>query len=608
MEVGKKRFFKRLCEGSLIISCLSKISRGLIHYLRISVFSSLFSNGESLDAALGQGAVGGAFGRLKLQSRLSRPVKTFFAYSVERSVLVGFYRKAVRRALYTPVSSFGAFLFTLGFYISMTYVLRLYAIAEINRVFLESAGLTAAKPVTAVTGGALLLFSLPLLFCRKSLAQMLAESAFFSAAFSGTVDFDHYRGERRHPAAGLAIIAGLVLGTASFFLGETTVLLLLGLVLFSLIVLYSPETGLFAAALIFPFCQPSVLAALISYTFISYLFKALRGKRNMRFGAADVFTALLSLCFLSLYAFGGGGGAAFAFSMTALYFLAAKLLATPALLRKCVSALTLGLGLCLAAAACQLFFSAVAGDTAMSALPDVYSVFGNGEGFSKYLLVILPFILCKTDSLSFSARPIGYLALAFFMFYSLLNGSLVFALFAAAEAALYFAVCDRRFFRPLIFCFGAPAALLYFTKAAVSFESPGLSDVYSGWAASLTAGARNLLFGAGMSGPSLSLTAVADSRSMYLQIFLECGFLGFLLLVLALASAAGRLYAFMGERRSGDRRLAAATGASALTGFILGVFFNLWNESGVCFVFWLCLGLSAARYGVRKTEAVDDGI
>lgn len=589
-SVRKKGFIKRLAQESLILSCLGKISSRLIYFFKVSMLSFFLTGCEGSDKALENGVAGSYAREHKLVRRFTRPVKTAFASSVEDSFFAGLYRKAVRRVLYTPVSTFGAFFLTFGIYIALVYYVRLYGFdVTTDAASLEIAFVTV-------------LFSLPLILSRKSLVKLLDGSVFINGLFSGCIDFSRYDGEKLSGAVGTAIIAGSVSGVLSFFCGEVRMLIFLFAAVYMLVVFHSPELGLFSTALAYPFFNRAFISALVLMTFFSYVIKVLRGKRNLHFGAAGIFVSIVGTMFLFAWIGGGGERALFAFCMCALYVLGANLLSTPRLLKKCVSSFVSGFGICLLVASVQTFNSAWLGEGWRTVLDSCFSVFDSSGALAGYMLLMLPFVFCKANRSSFLAKGLSYLLFVGCIAYSVFTGHTFFALLAAGCVTVYLAISSRRIFRPLVLCFGVPVAGLYFAAVPISYSGMGLYGIMANWTATAAAASSTPVFGVGMSEASLALAYGGETGSMFLQIFLECGLSGILLLILALAFAFQRLYARLSKVGTENRVITAAAGATALSGLVLGCGMDLWSHTELCVVFWLSLALADATYRIRKEE------
>jgi len=587
----KKSFIKRLFEESLILSCLGKISSRLIYFFKVSIFSFLLTDCDTVDNALERGAASRGVNRIKLKQRFIRPLKYRFSLSVENSLLAGLYRRGLQRALYTPVSTYGAFLATLGIYIGLVYFVKLYAFFA-----------TDISVASLVTACVVFLCSVPLLFCGKPLITAVSESAVISTLLSGCIDFSAYNGKKRSAAVGSAIILGSVSGVLTFFCGEWRILALICAAIYLLMVLHSPELGLFSVVLLFPFVPRPLTCAMVLITFAFYILKVLRGKRNLHFGTAGVFVAMLGIGFLFVYLKGGGQNALFALCMCLVYCLAANLLCTPKLLRKCVRTLVTGFSVALAIYALQVFNAAYSGHNWYGAIVGSFSVFATADRLACYALLLLPFVFCKSKNGSFIKQTVSYLLMVACIIYSVVIGYTALAVLSAAAIALYLAVDGCRLFRPLVLCFGLPVMGLYFASGYIPYNNVNLFAVMENWMAALKAGSAHFFTGVGMSAASVTMAFGGDSSSMYFQTLLECGISGLLLLVLATAFSTQRIYTQLSPTGTENRSITAAAGAAALICLTVSMGENLWADPSLCVIYWLCLGLASAAYTARQEE------
>lgn len=580
---SKKGYFRRLREESLILSCLGGLSSRLIYFLKVSIISYLFSGSDISDRKLEESALHTAGKTYKVKEKGLRTVKNACATAIERSFVVGLYRRLLTRMLYTPLSTYGAYLVTFGVYVGLVYFVKLYAFGA------------GARFESLVTGCIIILMALPLTLIHKPLVTCIGESAFFRSILSGCVHFDSYKGEKCHGAVGLAIVAGSLSGVLAFFCDELRILALIGVSVIALVILYTPELGLFLAAALFPFMGRSRLVALICFTYGAYLVKVLRSKRNFHLNTGSIFVLLLNIYYGVAVLKGGGMNALTAFSVTSVYFLCANLLCTRALLTKAVQAVALGFSGVLLTFCNDVLKGGVAGMGWYEAISGHGSVFGNGADMSAYIALTLPFVFCKAER--YSAITCYLLTVAGIV-YAVFTGNVFLALLTAATVTLYLAVSRRQFFRPLTIGFGLPLAVFYFASIPISIGKEALYDIVQGWFHTVSRCHEYAILGVGMSDRSLALGGFGDTHSAYLQALAEGGMIGLILLVMALVFACQRLYCAL-PRRLEDRRIAAAASASAMSCIAMGFVTNIWADTDASFTLWLCLGMAGAAYRFR---------
>ena len=367
-------------------------------------------------------------------------------------------------------------------------------------------------------------------------------------------------------------------------------------------VLYAPEIGLCTAALCLAFVPKVHLISLICYTFCCYLIKVVRGKRNLHIDSGSVFVLFLFACFGFNAIKGGGENALFAFSAVAVYIMAANLLATEKLLKKCIQALCLGLGGVVAVYLFQLLVGAYNGVAVLDVLAGSCSVFENSGSLIIFCVTLLPFQFCKAGLSTPFSRPLCYILTAAIMCYSVYTGHVFYAVATAIAVTLFLSVNLRSVFIPLLLCVAVPLLTLYFSGISIDLGDMGIYNTVSGWVSAIKTSLQSPIFGLGMSAETLSVAAVADSHSMYFQTLVECGITGLVLLTLALVFSGQKLYTALPRVNKDGRRIAAAAGASSITAMLFGMGNNLWQESGVCVVLWLSLGMASAACHARLEE------
>ncbi|MBE6677602.1 MAG: hypothetical protein E7597_02275 [Ruminococcaceae bacterium] len=588
---NKIGYVKRLKNGSLILSCLGGLSSKLICFLKLSILSFLFSGGDKSDRLVEKSAVSKKLKQADIKKNVINKAKTTCARAIESSPVTKAYKKLITGALYTPASSYGAFFVTFGVYVGLVYCVKLYAFRD-----------TDIKTQSLINACIIILSALHLLFSRKSVIKYLESSAFVRAALGGCIHFGVYGDKKGASALGTAIILGSVFGVLTFFFNELRVLLFIFVIILALVVLSAPELGLCAAALCLPFIERRYLVALICYTFGCYLTKVLRGKRNLHLDTGNIFVLFLLACFGFAAVRGGGINALFAFSATALYIMAANLLITKNLLKKCVQSLCLGFSGVIVIFLFQLFLSAYNKTPFGASLTNSFSVFEESGNLIKYCLVLLPFRFCKSVRSAPFSKTACYLLAAGLMCYSVYTGHVFFAVATSITVALYLTVSNRQIFAPLFLCVGVPLLALYFSGVSVDLNNLGAYNMVSGWVSALKASTSYPVLGFGMSAETLATAGFGDSRSMYLQTLAECGLTGFILLILAIVFAAQRMYTALPKAPSSSRRIAAAAGASGIMGLLLGFGNNLWQEDSICLVLWLSLGIASAACHTRMAE------
>ena len=384
----KHSYLGRLAQDSLILSALNALQARLGRLLhRSSGRRRVRTASEGLFSALRRRAA---------VSKRTAVLKMKVASAVENSAAVRAYRGFVRTLLGLSMQTVAVFFITF----------RLYALAAVFiRLF------TAGRPVSPgeLTPGVLsLLFAVLLVGCGDSLRSKLRGSGLFRLLFVRLLGVDEQTLDGTGAVRGygaVAVIVGTLLGSMSYFVSAWKVLFCLLSLLFALAVLRFPETGLLAALLLFPFLPSAGLAALLIVSFISYLLRLARGKRNFRFAASDGCFWFFAAASLLLAAGGTGMSAALRLCCACAFPLCVNLLRSEKLLSRAFSCLFV----CLSAFAVLFCLSVWMPSRAVWELLGLPAFAPTATASAVCLLTLLP--LCVRALLRASSRRLRLAAL-----------------------------------------------------------------------------------------------------------------------------------------------------------------------------------------------------
>ena len=173
--------------------------------------------------------------------------------------------------------------------------------------------------------------SMFLIFSKKTLAGTLLESRIFSAISFKLLGINkNSLSDRRaiELSASGAIILGLIFGLITMFFPIQSVLIFLLYVIYTVVVIKSPETGLISLFLIAPFASLGALTGAILIITASYLFKVLCGKRTLSLEFPDLFVGMFTIMILfgGAVTFGEKSSVLTYLLFTGIYFIAASIL------------------------------------------------------------------------------------------------------------------------------------------------------------------------------------------------------------------------------------------------------------------------------------------
>ena len=158
---------------------------------------------------------------------------------IEQSAFCRLGGEMQRALLRTSVNSYGVFLLFFGCYCIVTYYVTSNTRPEVPMLSY------------AITGGLMILVSLPLFASTKSLAFSLRQSLLCRALLVSLFGIAEERlgsyGEKGRERYAPALFFAILLDSLTFLIPPQTILLVLGLAVLSLVILYSPERGTLGA-------------------------------------------------------------------------------------------------------------------------------------------------------------------------------------------------------------------------------------------------------------------------------------------------------------------------------------------------------------------------
>lgn len=255
----------------------------------------------------------------------------------------------------------------------------------------------------------------------------------------------------------------------------------------------------------------------------------------------------------------------------------------------------------------------------------VYSFFENPNAFGHLLLLALPVLAALVFS---SKRWLSRLCAAGVFCAALACMIMTYCRAAwvglAVAAAVYVFLWNWKLL-PLLLAAGLaalpllPDSVLTRLVTIFNLKDTTTSSRFPQYAAALRLLAREPLTGAGLGTDAVRRTVQIDSlfsgrtpfvhsHNTFLQVWMECGALGLLAFVGAMASAVKS--AVRSVRRCGDRaaRHMAIAGASAISGaLVCGLADYLWTYPRIMFVFWFVFGLTLAAVRVCNSDGGASG-
>ncbi len=187
--------------------------------------------------------------------------------------------------LYIRTRDIGIYLFAAGLYSIIEYFIIKYAVRSFE------------LDISVLIGGAFCAVLSLLFFSGRSLASTFNKNRLHSFVVFDLIGADRKRlvpGEVRIRNAAVALLLGMVTGVLSFLMPPHRVVLCIICISVLCVVFFTPESGAVLILTLIPFLPLGQLLILCGVTCVSYLFKVIRKKRELRIGPLDAAVILLA--------------------------------------------------------------------------------------------------------------------------------------------------------------------------------------------------------------------------------------------------------------------------------------------------------------------------
>lgn len=620
----------------LILSALSKACDKLASAFKKSMLFSLVTGRDKSEKVFEDSAICKAISSATSDNKgVFRRFKRLISRQFENSLLINIISSLSQWLLALPLKIYGMFFVSFGIYTVVVYLLKVYALL-VENVSVRNLAIGIAVAIAAV----------PMLFSSRCLAESLGASRIMRPLLSRvfgipSVAFEKEAVDVRYHS--VSVIAGLVLGTLTYFADPLYILIGLATLMLLWLLMSYPEAGVIIAFASVPFLgmvdHPSLtLAILVVLTAFSYGIKLLRGKRTVSFGAADLlvlfFWLVTLLSGITPSGRAGANEALLATGLMLIYFLASNLIRSRNWLNitlvLSISSATITAFMGLAEALLGYakldwidvsFFSGITGRTT--------SVFENPNVLGAYLVIIIPvaFVVCfyhKDRSVKVLCALCSAVMIACLIFtwsrgaWLGLSAALVLLLVSIGVRNLLVIppVAGLIAVGSLVFpnTFGARISNI-FTLAdssnhyRVSIWEGVCKMLSESWVCGIGAGEMNFR-SVYINFATAGIEDVPHSHSLYLQILIQVGVVGLIFLVGALLLCAQKVYSHrfddLADKETGLIAVACFAGVVAI--LVFGLFDYVWYNYRIMFAFWAFLGLAMAavnvgREGIRLNEA-----
>lgn len=485
-----------------------------------------------------------------------------------------------------------------------------------------------------VTGVVVLLVAFFLLIYGKTFSTALKESILMSTLLFGFLGIKRpsfsENDEFEFPISGACII-GTLLGAITVFYQAHIILSAILIMIYTLVVIKYPETGIISLILIIPFLPIKGLVFICLVITFSYIFKVLTGKRTLSFEFADIFTGMfLILTLLSeIFTFGQRTNILFSTSFILVYFICICTLRDKAWFDRAVSAITLES--CMLAA--YSILASFLGDALeISFDHTVNTDYGSNAGsvlFSSSTLAV--FLICSIfyllsaflTSKSRSNR-FGYI---FFMLAALLyiyvEASIIVKIAFTIALLLYLTLKSSKTLIFVVLAIAIVPLLPLFNNGIYSGFITLLSEEHYRldiWNSVINMLPRYGLTGIGNAPDAFSTlynsyyvknsTGITHTHSLILQIVISLGFVGIFLFAAIIFFILQGSFSFgrnSHDKNSRSRLFCYAGMCAVITMTVTGIAEYIWFNPRLSLLFWLFCGLTVcARRSANELSVSDE--
>lgn len=520
-----------------------------------------------------------------------------------------------RRFLYTPSRVYGISLLTFGI---------LSAVIDLAFAYFKVDAYTHTALITGLVSA---LLGILLVFSDSPIA--IAAEDFVLTDYLVFEFFCIKRMQKsRNAVVGFHPYLGIVLGALLAFFGVLwhpfQVIFTVGLVLFTILSLASPEFSFLVTLLVLPYTEffadtTLVLAALLLITFVSFMRKVISGKRVYVFEQYDILIGIM-IIFVLISGIFIKGMESFENSVMLVlgafgYIMTSNLVTNRRLADRVSTAIMLS------SVPSSLYVIVV---FIKNALNGVYKY--SGTGFystfvlGAFLLVAVLLTVSLLKEAKYAASKAVYSTILLLQLSTLvLCGGFVAIIALIVGIFCYFIFSMRKLSAVSIVIliaimyvpFLLPSAWLDGRTVSIIFGR-NVSELLSLWGASLEMFLDHPFAGVGMGAESFSEEIVKyganapNSSNIFLEIACEAGVFALIFFFFVLFTCLRHRSKYRSYVRASQVRTISGIAVTALICLVIyGTVNYIWEQSSVCYLFWCVFGLGSATLRIAKREHDD---
>lgn len=557
----------------------------------------------------------------KLRAFLSRNFENSYLLKKITNFIYSFKSKSIR--------SYGNFWMAFGIYTIIIYFVKMFVPT-----------LVEADIRSLIVGIIACICAIPMIFSKGTLLSATNNSVLTKLLFSEAFGFreetfnEKSNSSQRH--AHLMILFGMLCGVLTLFIDPLFIPTVIFGIVFLVLVFSTPEIGILLSIFLLPFfsffSNPTIaLAILVLLTFLSYVFKIIRGKRIVKLELIDIAV----IAFGVMIFFGGvisAGGeisylsALLTCSLMIGYFLVVNLMRTQKWLNRCFIALASSATIVSIAGILQYLF----GTLNVSWLdrdyfPDIKGrvtvLFENSNVLAAYLVMVFPIVLCCFLRSTGKNRMLALISSVSIFMCIIFTWSRGAWLALIISFLLYFLMYSKktvRFLCSIIFIipfsvFVLPDNIVRRFMSIGDMADSSISYRVYTWKGTMNAIRDNWFGGVGYGSetyrelyPTYSyagMETAEHSHSLYLQLWFSLGIVGLIVFTaLIFLFAQQSLENIKTTSDMQNKMQTTAVFCSIVAALIMGAFDYVWYNYRVFYIFWIMIALASAYARVDRAE------
>ncbi len=286
---------KRSAGGSAVLRGISKIYLWFQRKLQGGLFGKILCGYTKENEALSNSLLNSVVGNRSKIGSFVRKFRFLIAEQFEGSRILKLWQRFIHFLAGCQLRFYGSFFMTFGVYIGLIYFFK--------RFFFTSDGIPSISYL--ITAAIMIICSVPLLFSGRTLASALKWSKTGNYIFSTVLGIPDEKMDVQPSRYGeiynIAIFAGVVSGTLSFFVHPFYMIGAIGIFAAFALVITFPEIGVLIALGLLPILSAhalgrSVLMFVICIYSFGFFIKLIRGKRVLNFEIIDLVILFFGIC------------------------------------------------------------------------------------------------------------------------------------------------------------------------------------------------------------------------------------------------------------------------------------------------------------------------